>query len=224
LALHRVRLELARLGHYALDMAREALPIVFHGSLVELEALAQMDDDVDTLHGAIVTYLSQLSRRKLTEAQSQRLSEYMAIANDLENIGDMIQTNLVEAGTERLKYNVEMSLATQKVLGELHQEVCWAVEHAVTALVQADEKEARAVRAVKPEINYLAEEANKHLARRLAADEPNRLATFKVESEIIEYLKRVYYFAKRIARITAQMELNHLELELSRPAEEVVLT
>ena len=52
----------------------------------------------------------------------------------------------------------------------------------------------------KTEINDLASTAEKHLTRRLAADEPNRLAAFKVESEIIEYLKRVYYFAKRIAK------------------------
>ena len=39
-----------------------------------------------------------------------------------------------------------------------------------------------------------------HQAQRLVADEPNRLATYSVEMDLIEKLKRIYYFAKRIAK------------------------
>ena len=53
-------------------------------------------------------------------------------------------------------------------------------------------------------INQLANEAENHLAQRLIVEEPNRLATFRIESEIVEYLKRVYYFAKRIARVVVK--------------------
>ncbi len=206
MALERVRLELKRLGKYTLRMVRHALPTVMRGTEDELEQLGRMDDNVDTLYQAIIDYMRLLSREDMLRAQSQHLSEYMNIANDMENIGDMIETNMVEAGSERLKYNVEMSEATQEAFKALHDQVCWAVEHAFEAMATSDKSLAQEVRAAKPEINRLADEADRHLAYRLAADEPNRLATFRVESDIIEYLKRVYYFAKRIARITTQMD------------------
>ena len=60
--------------------------------------------------------------------------------------------------------------------------------------------------AAKEDINRLAAQAETHLSRRLAADEPNRLATFRLESEVMEYLKRMYYFAKRIAKLTGEKE------------------
>lgn len=33
------------------------------------------------------------------------------------------------------------------------------------------------------------------------AGEPNRLIAFRLESELIEYPKRIFYFAKRIAKL-----------------------
>jgi phosphate:Na+ symporter len=223
LALDRVRLELGRLGEYTLRMVRQALPTVFHGNEDDLEALASMDDDVDTLHGAILVYLGQLSRVDMIRRQSDQLSDYITVANHLENIGDMVETNLVEAGSARLERNVQMSQSTQEVLTALHTKVCWTVEGALQALVESDQQLAEEVMAAKLEINQLAMEAENHLANRLVAEEPNRLATFRIESEIIEYLKRVYYFAKRIAKVVAEADLVYRQVEL-RPVAAAAMT
>jgi phosphate:Na+ symporter len=203
LALDRVRLELNRLGQYALLMVQDALPTVCTGNEDDLEELAELDDNVDILYGAIVTYLGQLSQMDLLSQNSHQLSRYMTIANHLENIGDMVETNLVEAGSERIKYNVEMSETTREILMALHEQVVWSIENALAALSQSDTNLAEEVMAAKLTINRLADDAERHLANRLIADEPNRLQTFGVETEIIEYLKRVYYFAKRIAKVVA---------------------
>jgi phosphate:Na+ symporter len=206
LALERVRLEIERLGKLTVRMVRQALPTVFHGSEEDLAELARMDDDVDRLYAGIVTYLRRLSREDLLPSQSEQLANYMAIANDIENIGDMIETNLVDVGGQRLKYDFQMSEPTQNIFRMLHDKVCWAVENSIEALVRSDERIAKNVTVAKPEINRLADKANRHLARRLIAEEPNRINAFRIESELVEYLKRVYYFAKRIARVVVGME------------------
>ena len=200
LALDRVRLELGRLGQYTLDMVHQAMPTVFHGDPIALQTLAQMDEPVDVLYGHIVLYLRALSKENMFQAQSAQLTHYMTMANDLESIGDMIQTNLVEAGEARLRYQVQISEPTQAVLQKLNQKVCWAVEGSIEAIVNADLELAQAISEAKTSINQLADAANRHLTDRLTTDDPNRLDAFRIESELIEYLKRVYYFAKRIAR------------------------
>ena len=63
-ALDRVRLELGWLGAHTLRMVHKAMPTVFHGSAQDLQELARMDDDVDTLYGGIVQYLGKLSQVK----------------------------------------------------------------------------------------------------------------------------------------------------------------
>ena len=209
LALDRVRLELGWLGAHILQMVRQALPTVVQGSSEDLERLADMDDDVDTLYGAIVEYLGQLSRRNLLQPQADQAHDYMAVANYMESIGDMIETNVVEVGSERLKQDLIISESTQHYLGALHEKIFWTVERALLAFSASDKRIAEEVMAAKLEVNQLANEAENHLAERLIADEPNRFDAFRIESEMIEYLKRIYYFAKRIAKVVADVDTSY---------------
>ena len=68
----------------------------------------------------------------------------------------------------------------------------------------------------KKEINQLSNNASHHLVSRLGAEEPHRLRAFRMETEIIEYLKRIYYLAKQIAKLIIEVntasprENNHL--------------
>ena len=65
---------------------------------------------------------------------------------------------------------------------------------------------AHAAAAPQDGINALANEADVHLGRRLTADAPNRLQAFRIESDMIENLKRIYYFAKRVSKVVAEAD------------------
>jgi phosphate:Na+ symporter len=213
LAMDIVRMELGRLGANTLSMVRRSIAIVLRSTEDELAKLKKMDADVDKLHGAVVTYLGRLAQENLSDHQSKKLHNYLAAANYIESVADVVETNLVDAGRARLKYDLTISDVTREVLTAFHRKVCWSVEHAIRALVEDDKSIAEEVVAAKSEINRLADAAERHLTRRLSADEPNRLAAFKIESEIIEYLKRVYYFSKRIAKDVAQDGIDEPETE-----------
>ena len=116
LAMDIVRMEMGRLGSAALHMMRGAFETVIRGSSEEIDALEDLDNNVDSLHGAIVTYLGRLSKENLSDRQSKQLHDYLAAANYIESIGDMIETNLVDAGRERLRADLHISQATEEVL------------------------------------------------------------------------------------------------------------
>jgi phosphate:Na+ symporter len=206
LALEQARLELVHLGEYVERMMERSLEIVIAGSRTDLDDLLGMDDDIDTLHGAVVTYLGRLSRENLTRRQSERLYALMGVANYLENIGDTIETNLVDIGRQRHTDDVQVSPVTREILERLHRKVGWALEQVLVALAKEDPELADQVIAAKPEINALADEADAHLSRRLVADEADRLALFRLETDTIENLKRLYYFVKRIAKIVSDSD------------------
>lgn len=206
-ALDRVRLELGWLGAHVLQMVNRALPVISQGSREEIEALSEMDNEVDAIYARIVQYLGKLSQKNLLKGQSKLVQDYMAIANYLENIGDTIETNLVELGHKRLTGDFEISHSTNTMLQALHAKVFWTVERALLALAATDKHLAQEVMTAKLEVNELAARAENHLAERLVAAEPHRLDAFSLESEMIEYLKRIYYFAKRIAKITADADM-----------------
>ena len=204
LALDLVRMELARIGAAVLRMVRGAIDPVLTGTAQDLEELRKMDDEIDRLHGALVTYMGRLSTENLTETQSHLLSRYLGAANYYENMGDLIETNLVEAGRTRLASQLDISPSTREVLRGLHDKVQWAVERATEALASEDPALAQEVIDAKPEADRLAERAAAHLARRLTASAPHRLAAYRIETELVETLRRLYDFAKRISRLVVE--------------------
>jgi len=200
LAIDRVRLEIGHMGERVKDMLAQIMPAILSGDRGSLRAVAKIDDEVDILHGYIVTYLGRISQNSLTEEQTHDFIHLMAAANDLENIGDVIETDLAHLGYEGIEQGVSISAATRKILLELHNVVSNAVNMAGDAVMENDQIAAQEVIAMKGDINRFMESAAMHQARRLVAEEPNRLAAYTLEIDIIEKLKRIYYFSKRMAK------------------------
>lgn len=206
LALDMVRIEMARLGGTTLSLVKASASPVLTGSAEELDALAEQGREVDTIYDAMITYLGRLSRENVSEEQSRRISGYTSAANYFENIGDMIGDNLIGAGRERLADGVHISESTRKVFVELHEKIEWAVGRATEALASDDAAAAREVIDAKKEVARIADGLDTHLAARLSADEPNRLETFRLETELVEAFRRIYYFSKRIAKIVVDLQ------------------
>jgi phosphate:Na+ symporter len=93
-----------------------------------------------------------------------------------------------------------VSPATREVLDEFHRVVKRAVETAIQAVTQKNEAAAHLVIDMKSEIKHLMSSAELHQSRRLVAAEPNRLPAYRIEMDILQSFRRIYYFAKRMAR------------------------
>lgn len=200
LALDRVRLEILHLGEQVQEMMRAILPALLTGDRASLLAISRMDDRVDILHGQIVTYLGKISQVALTEGQTEEFLKLMEAVNDLENIGDIIETNLVSLGIERVEHRFTVSETTTAMLTRFHDVVSRALTAALQAITHKDPDAARLVVEMKEHINHLEHLAVTHQAERLVAEEPHRLPAYKVETDVLQNLKRIYYFAKRMAR------------------------
>ncbi len=201
LALQQVRLELRHMGEHVQEMLQKIMPAILAGDREVLHEIRQIDDKVDVLHGHILTYLGRISGKALTEKQAGVLADLMAAANDLENIGDLIETDLTALGLKRIEESVAISPATQAVLKNLHSVIASAADQALLALMRGDQQSAQSIIDMKEEINQLMESAAMHQSKRLVAKEPNRLAAYTIEMDIIEKLKRIFYFSKRIAKV-----------------------
>ena len=207
LALDRVRMEAMRMGERVQEMLARILPAIIAGNRDSLAEVKAMDDAVDSLHAQIIDYLGKISRLTLTEAQTADLIRLMSAVNDLENIGDVIETNLVVLGNERIDQGLSISQPTREVLHGFHRAVTKSVGGAVQAVSQKNLLAAQTVMEMKQEINLIADSAAIHEARRLVAEEPKRIPAYTIEMDIMEKLKRIYYFSKRMAKsVTGEPE------------------
>ena len=200
LALDRARREVSRLGDRVDGMLDASLPAVTSGSEEDLHDLAELDSDIDTLHGHIVEYLGKISLGELSSEESHEVMELLQVANHLEQIGDIIETNLVTTGRRRIEEDLVVSKATLEVIQRYFDEVSQAFKTSIKAVREQDRKVARQVKRMKKDMAALAEETARYELGRLVADEPNRLQTFTREMEMIETFSRIYRMSRKIAR------------------------
>lgn len=205
LALERARYEIGHMGEYVNQMLTMSMPAFLAGDRGRIKEVSEIDDKVDFLYTEIVAYLGKISRKQLMDNQARELSNLLAAVNDLESIGDIIETDAVDLAEQCFANDVRISEATQKVLSDLHGTIAGSVERALHSVARNDGETAQNVIAMKGEIQAQVAYAEHHQAQRLVADAPNRMAAYSVEMEVIEKLKRIYYFAKRMAK-TVEVE------------------
>jgi len=159
-----------------------------------------MDDKVDILNEAILEYLSEIRQQTLTDRQSTEFQSLMSAAINLENLADIVETDLSSIGRDYLDSNLQHSETTRLLLRELGEKVILAVGNLVRAIREDDEKAAAEVIALKDEIRRLSNAALQRQSERIGVREPGHLELVQMEMEILEHLRRIYTLAKRVAR------------------------
>jgi phosphate:Na+ symporter len=200
IALELVRMELSRQSRRASVMIKEITNAVLYADKDKLRKIKKMDDEVDLLHDYIISYLSKLSKKELTAEESRLHQSYLIASNYIEYIGDVIETNLVTLGKERVEAELQFSKKSQPYLSNFFDKVIWCAEESFNALLEGNKKRADVVINMKKEVSQLAQETQSHLEERLNFETDVPLAEYRILSEIVENMKRIYYLSKRIAK------------------------
>ena len=200
MALDRVRLEARHMGDKVDAIYEKIMPAILSGNRAELHRIREMDDEVDLLYEQIIEYMGQIGKQSLTENQTEEFLALMEAIRDLENIGDIIETNLVDSGLSRIQADVSISKPTRQMLMQFHKSIQRGLQLAIQAVSQSNSEVAETVIKMKREINRLSDSAAAHQASRLVAEEPKRVPAYAIEVDIIEQQKRIYYFSKRMAK------------------------
>ncbi|QDT12706.1 Na/Pi cotransporter family protein [Planctomycetes bacterium K23_9] len=217
MALDQVRRELVRLAELDREMLDHAFGTVTVGTQRDIDHARKLDDDVDELYGEIILFLGKLSQKNLVDPLPKQLSDYISVANYLENVGDVIENNILIDAAKRVRRGVAVSPETIAVLRTVHEKVCWSFDRALDALRDHDQTAAMDAVKSKDQVNHLAEAATTHLSKRLVAFEPNRLAAFKLETNVIENLQRINTLTRRIGKVMQTNNQNALNVDEPHP-------
>lgn len=200
IALNAVRLEIGELGKHVVKMMHAVLPATLSGTPGSLDKVAAMDANVDSLHIAIIKYVRQIGSQSIGEEDMREVVRLMSAANHLENIGDVIETDMVQIGKRRIDEKVELNPQTTRLLKSLHAKVLDSLEETLEAVANEDADTARRVIEMKDTINNDAQAVSEHGARLLVQEGTHHSHAYTREIETAERLKRIYYFNKRIAK------------------------
>lgn len=191
LALEQARREVSREGEIVSDMLKASLNLFRCQDLRMCDTVSLKDIRADILRNAIVAYLSKLAQGALTEDQSQQQSKLLLIASDLEEIGDIVDKNIVPLARKKIGFNMNFSEDGWKDIVELHAKVSANLELAVAALKDDNMRLAQAVAGTKVEINEFESEMRKRHVGRLNAGLKETLETSSVHLDLIDHFKRI---------------------------------
>ena len=202
--LQRVRLETARLGELVLAMVRRAPTVAVDGRLEDLQTLLGQDDEIDRLESAILVYIGRLSQVEHAKEEGRQMVDLAQIASNLENISDILATNLVSLGQQRVAERIDLARLRDETTSQLADTVRRNLEQAIATISQPSASESAEVIAAKKVIEELAAATRKSFFEKLQLADKKDAQSFRLASNMVEQVKQIAVFARRIAEITRE--------------------
>ncbi|MFH1368720.1 MAG: Na/Pi cotransporter family protein [Elusimicrobiota bacterium] len=191
LALEQARREVVREGEIVADMLKCSMEMFQYDSMKMCDAVSLKDIRVDILRNAIVAYLSKIAQGSMSEEQSGMETRLLLIASDIEEIGDIIDKNIVPLARKTIDHKMKFSANGWKDIIEIHERVSANLENAVAALRGNDLEFARIVADSKQLVNELESDMRKRHVGRLNSGLRESLETSSVHLDLIDCYKRI---------------------------------
>ena len=198
-ALGQALRETLRMGDVVLQSLRDTL-VVFEGNDEHLlrEVIAR-DDVIDRLEEDIKRYLVRLREQSLTADQSERETALIFVIVNLEEIGDVIDKNLMELAEKKIRGHHVFSAEGWSEIADLHAKVVENLELAMAALASGDREIAEKVIRHKSNVNVLERQLRQQHISRLHAGLRESIDTSSIHLDVLASFKRANSLVTGIA-------------------------
>ena len=191
LAIAAAARETLRMGDTLERMLRDTLKVFDTDDRNLAASVSKNDDIVDRLHEAIKLYLTQVSQENMGEAESRRAMEIIAFTTNLEHIGDIIDKNLIELATKKIKNRLRFSAEGSRDIHELYAQVLDNLKLALAVFIGGDVRMARQLLEQKVQFRDREREAADRHLERLRRGRAESIETSSLHLDILRDLKRI---------------------------------
>jgi phosphate:Na+ symporter len=192
LALADAARETLRMGDAVETMLRDVMTALMTGDRALIASVSKMDNTVDRLDEAIKLYVTKLTRGSLDEREGARAMEIISFAINLEHIGDIIDKNLSELATKKLKRNLKFSDDGAAELAAYHKDVLESLRIAFGIFMSGEVTQARKLLAEKARLSRAERQAAESHLERLREGLPQTIETTGLHLDVLRDLKRIH--------------------------------
>jgi phosphate:Na+ symporter len=191
LAFAQATREILRMAEQAQRMFSDALHAFQADTPAFLEEISNRDDTIDFLEHRIKIYLTKLSRGTLTEEQAVRELELLSFTTELENVGDIIELNVIELARKKLEKKLEFSKDGFTEICDFHKKVGENFELAIAAFTTRDAEIARKLLRHKRKLAEIAKELRESHIQRLHQGLRESIETSSIHLDLLSNLRRI---------------------------------
>jgi phosphate:Na+ symporter len=192
LALADAARETLHMGDHVEIMLRKVMAAMMTNDRALVDQVSRMDNNVDGLDEAIKLYVTKLTRGSLDEREGKRAMEIISFAINLEHIGDIIDKNLSELATKKIKRRFQFSPEGAEELSAFHKRTLDALRIAFGVFMSGDVNEARKLLAEKAALRNTELAATERHLDRLREGRPETVETTSLHLDVLRDLRRIH--------------------------------
>jgi phosphate:Na+ symporter len=192
LALADAARETLRTGDIVETMLRKVMTAILTNDRGLVDQVSRMDNVVDSLDEAIKLYLTKLTRGSLDEREGKRAMEIISFAINLEHIGDIVDKNLSELATKKIKRRLQFSSEGADELSAFHRRIMDSLRIAFGIFMSGEVGEARKLLAEKAALRNAELAATERHLDRLREGRPETIETTSLHLDVLRDLKRIH--------------------------------
>ncbi|MFM8990072.1 MAG: PhoU domain-containing protein, partial [Alphaproteobacteria bacterium] len=140
---------------------------------------------------AIKLYLIQVSRAGMSESESRRYVEILSFVTNLEHVGDIVDKNLMELASKKIRNRVSFSTEGLEELKAFHARVLDNLQLAFNVFMSRDPALARRLLREKTAMREAELSAADSHFRRLREGRPESIESSAIHLDVVRDLKRV---------------------------------
>jgi phosphate:Na+ symporter len=183
--------ETLALGDHVAQMLRQTMEVFARDDQKLMRSVEASDDAVDRLHEAIKLYLIQVSRAGMSEAESRRYVEILGFVTNLEHVGDIIDKNLMELASKKIRNRVAFSQEGLEDIRSFHARVLDNLQLAFNVFMSRDPTIARRLLREKTSMREAELSAADSHFRRLREGRPESIESSAIHLDVVRDLKRI---------------------------------
>jgi phosphate:Na+ symporter len=192
LALADAARETLRMGDMVETMLRKVMAAMMTNDRAQVDQVSRMDNAVDGLDEAIKLYVTKLTRGSLDDREGKRAMEIISFAINLEHIGDIVDKNLSELATKKIKRRFQFSPEGAEELSAFHRRIMDSLRMAFGVFMSGEVGEAHKLLAEKAALRNAELAATERHLERLREGRPESLETTSLHLDVLRDLKRIH--------------------------------
>jgi len=184
--------EVLRMGDLIETMLRQAMTALLTNDRKLVAEVSRMDDAVDSLNEAVKLYVTRMTRDSMDDRDGYRAMEIISFSINLEHVGDIIDKNLMDLASKKIRRGIAFSKEGEADLVEFHQQVLDSLRLSVGIFMSGDLEAARQLIAAKAQLREREFSLAERYLARLREGTPETIESYSLDLDILRDLKRVH--------------------------------
>jgi len=168
--------------------------------LTARQGIDMRERKIDFLEEKVTKYLFQISKENLSDKQASEVYAMMAIAKDMENIGDIVHRELMPLSDKKQQLKKDFSGKGKKEIVNYHTSVMKQISRLEIALTQMEFEKTKKILLKEEKYQDVEYEYRMAHIERVQKEKTKSIVTHEIHMDLMDLLKQIHNYLKNMAK------------------------